>query len=330
MTNIDEVRQAVRERRLETLLGMEESNWLDVKGGIYALDTPKAAEELVKDVAGFANTRTGGLLLVGFKTQIEHGVEIVSELAPVPRALVDLDRHRKLIDQRVIPTVRGLEIVWVDCGDEKGVLLIDIPAQPQISLPFVVPGPNGSGTPSESTVAVPMRRGDRTPWLPKAEIQRLLAAGWAVAGGPAAESPASNAADRAKTGQVLEAIPRDARWIKTLAQGAPMHRVPTWLGDAIYDAHEALTRDVVVFIDAEVTEAHQALTEALGDLCNQISGTFPPAGGGDGYTEVPPEWKGTDHTRYYKALADLSAARQGVLDRYQELMNTMNRKGLLI
>ncbi|WP_328541174.1 hypothetical protein OHT17_50930 [Streptomyces sp. NBC_00371] len=300
------------------------------------MDTPnaakadKAAEELVKDVASFANMQTGGLLLVGFKTQVQHGVEIVSELAPVPRACVDLDRHRKLIDQRVIPTVRGLDVVWVDCADDKGVLLIDIPAQPPVSLPFVVPGPNGTGKTSESTAAVPMRRGDRTDWLPRFEIQRLLAAGWAVTGGPAVESPAVNAADRAKSSHILEAIPRDAQWINTLGQGAPLNRVPTWLGAAIDDAHKALTRDAVDFIDAEVAEAHQALTEALGDLSNEISGTFPPADGSDGYTEVPPEWKGTDHIRYYKALADLSAARQRVLNRYKELMNTMNKKGLLV
>lgn len=327
VTNIDEVRRALKESRFDVLLGLEESSWLDVKKGIYHLDNPEHEQELLKDVAGFANTSTGGLLVVGFKTEQPHDVEIVSELNPVPRKLVDLDRHRKLIDGKLIPTVRGLSVNWIDCGEEKGVLVIDIPAQPPTSQPLVVPGPT-KGAPPDS-VAVPMRRGDRTTWLPRAQIQALLATGWAVTGAPA-EPAAPHTADRAKSGRVFDAIPPDARWIKVLAEGAPLHRVPTWLADAVYDAYDTLTGDVVDFIDPEAAEEHQALVEALGDLHAEFIGTFPPGGvSGYKYTEVPVEWKGTDPTRYYKALEDLSTARQRFLDLYRQLSNTLNRKGLL-
>ena len=78
-------RTAVRDRRLATdLLGVPECDWLDVKSGIYQLDDPAKAEELVKDVAGFANSRAGGLLLVGFSTRKEHDREIIEKLRPVP------------------------------------------------------------------------------------------------------------------------------------------------------------------------------------------------------------------------------------------------------
>jgi len=42
-------------------------------------------------------------------------------------ALVDLDRHRKLIRERVIPPPRGVNVGWIDCGKGTGVLVIDVP-----------------------------------------------------------------------------------------------------------------------------------------------------------------------------------------------------------
>ena len=94
-TDIDSARTALRADRPGELLGLAECGWLDAKGGIYRLDEPAGPEELAKDVAGFANARTGGLLLVGFSTRKEHDSEILDQVRPVPRSLVDLDQHRK-------------------------------------------------------------------------------------------------------------------------------------------------------------------------------------------------------------------------------------------
>jgi hypothetical protein len=70
-TDIDSARTALRAGRPEELLGLAECGWLDAKGGIYRLDEPAGPQELAKDVAGFANVGTGGLLLVGFSTRKE-------------------------------------------------------------------------------------------------------------------------------------------------------------------------------------------------------------------------------------------------------------------
>lgn len=187
VTDIDSAWAALRAGRPEELLGLAECGWLDVKGGIYRLDEPGGAEELAKDVAGFANTRTGGLLLVGFSTRKEHDSEILDQVRPVPRALVDLDRCRKLIRERVTPAPREVSVEWVSCGEDKGVLVIDVPAQPPARLPHVVAGPGRSGDAGRVSVAVPVREADATVWLPQAEIQRLLAAGWIATGGPSEE-----------------------------------------------------------------------------------------------------------------------------------------------
>ena len=136
-------------------------------------------------MAGFANAKANGPLLVGVSTRKEHDREILDQVRPVPRALVDLDRHRKLIRERVIPPPRGVSVEWIDCGQGTGVLAIDVPAQPPACLPYVVPGPDRDCQPRVG--GGPGPGGDATPWLPQAEIQRLLAAGWAATGGPSEE-----------------------------------------------------------------------------------------------------------------------------------------------
>jgi hypothetical protein len=178
---------ALRAGRLEELLGLAECGWLDAKGGIYRLDEAVGPEELAKDVAGFANARTGGLLVVGFSTRKEHDSEILDQVRPVPRSLVDLDRHRKLIRERVIPAPREVSVEWVACGDDKGIVVIDVPAQPPARLPHVVAGPARSGDDARASVAVPVREADATVWPRQAEIQRLLVAGWTAVGGPGRE-----------------------------------------------------------------------------------------------------------------------------------------------
>ena len=154
---------------------------------MYRLDDPAKALELAKDVAAFANTGTGGMILVGYTTRKDYDREIVDEIRPVRRALVDLDRYRKLIRERVIPAPRGFSVDFVHTDPESGILVIDVPVQPVAMLPHVVPGPAGTAGPSRLSVAVPVREADATVWLPQPEIQRLLAAGWTATGGPSEE-----------------------------------------------------------------------------------------------------------------------------------------------
>ena len=187
VSDIDSAREALRSGHPEELVGLAECGWLDVKGGVYLLDDPGGAEELAKDVAAFANAKDGGLLLVGYATRKEHDGEVIDRVRPVSRDLVDLDRHRKLIRERIIPSPREVSVDWIDCGDVKGILLIDVPAQPPARLPHVVAGPSKSGEANRVSVAVPIREGDATAWLPQTETQRLLSAGWTATGGPSDE-----------------------------------------------------------------------------------------------------------------------------------------------
>jgi hypothetical protein len=187
VNDIEGARSALRAGEPADLLGLAESDWLEVKSGIYQLDDPGGAEELGKDVAALANANADGLLLVGFSTRKEHDAEILDGVRPVPRNLVDLDRHRKLIRERVIPPPRDVKVEWVDCTDGKGLLVIDVPSQPPARLPHVVLGATTSANVGRPSVAVPIREGDAVAWLPPNESQRLLAAGWTAMGGPSKE-----------------------------------------------------------------------------------------------------------------------------------------------
>jgi hypothetical protein len=172
----DAVLASLRGGDFAALVGLPECQWMDVKGGVYPLDSPLGKEELVKDVAAFANAPTGGLLIVGFSTEPRFGEEFVDALCPVPRAQVDLKRYGDVIAERVVPQPHGMTIEWFPVDDEKGVLAIAVPPQPPERTLFVIPGPTGRPRASTSSVAVPVRRNDQTIWLRPHEIQRLLAA----------------------------------------------------------------------------------------------------------------------------------------------------------
>src|SRR5581483_10638474 len=105
-TNLRTAREALSENDPSALLGLREGTWLDAKGGIYDLNSPSGAEELAKDVAAFANTLYGGLLVIGIGTRVDGQGEVLEKLKPVPRDLVDLDRYRKLIRERITPSPR--------------------------------------------------------------------------------------------------------------------------------------------------------------------------------------------------------------------------------
>ncbi|MBU2669936.1 ATP-binding protein [Actinoplanes bogorensis] len=176
-------REWVSARSWDRFVGTPESAVLDVKSGVYPLDDTAGAGELIKDVAAFANSR-GGLLLVGFGTRVDNGREIIDKVKPVPARLVDVDRYRKLVRDRVRPLIRDLTVDFYPVDDERGVLVIDIPVQPETAKPFVVPGPDGRKMPMAA--GVPIRDGDTTHWLTHDDLQRLLSTGWNAEGGPRA------------------------------------------------------------------------------------------------------------------------------------------------
>lgn len=167
-------------------------------GQPYQLDQPRSAAELAKDVAALANM-SGGVIVVGLRTRKAGSSEVIDEVRPVPAGLIDRDRHRKLVRERVFPFVRDSSTWWIAVGDERGLLVIDVPAQAPKDKPFIVSGSDGTHAAVDgNSAAVPLRDDDGTHWLSGQELHRLLTGGWNVSGPPAprvviAPSPATPA-----------------------------------------------------------------------------------------------------------------------------------------
>ncbi|WP_331734133.1 RNA-binding domain-containing protein [Streptomyces sp. NBC_00829] len=186
-TDLKSALAALEAHQPGSLLGLRETQWLDAKAAAYQLDAdPRAPEELAKDVAAFANGG-GGVIVIGIATRMESDEEVLDHIRGLAQDAVNVDQVRKVIRARVTPAPRGVRIGWSGDGGER-VLFIDIPAQPAATL-FVVAAPTGKpGTQRTDTVAVPVRDGDQTHWLPRAEIQALLSAGVRASGMPTAEA----------------------------------------------------------------------------------------------------------------------------------------------
>ncbi|MFD7645079.1 RNA-binding domain-containing protein [Kitasatospora sp. NPDC059795] len=185
-TGLEQARTALYANDPSALLGLLECRWLDAKGAPYELKNPSAVEELAKDVASFANSTGGGVIVLGIGTRLENGQEILDRLMPFDRSSVDLDRMRKLLRERITPAPRNVSIEWIEHGGPgQGIAFIDVPPQTAGNLPYVVAAPNGKpGQVNPFTVAVPVRESDGTHWLPRTEVQRLLALGLAANGAP--------------------------------------------------------------------------------------------------------------------------------------------------
>ncbi|HEV2640043.1 MAG TPA: ATP-binding protein [Actinocrinis sp.] len=243
-------REALRAGDPAALLGVREGPWLDAKGGIYELGAPSGAEELAKDVAAFANTKHGGLLVIGIGTLPDAHGEVLDRLKPIALNLVDLDRHRKVIRERVTPSPRNVCVAWIDLGNGRGVLYIDIPEQPRSNQPHVVAAPAGrDGKSHQASIAVPIREADGTYWLPRAEVHQLLAAGWAQSGGPSREGLVALVAHLVQSQQPIILPP----------PAAPAHEVgggePTWTL-TFQEAHQQMRRQLKTSFEP-VTDVYQ-------------------------------------------------------------------------
>jgi len=239
MLDPERARKALRENDPAALLGLPERQWLDAKAAAYEPRNPRAVEELAKDVAGFAN-RGGGLIVMGIRTRLVDGEEVLDRVESLDRAAVSLDTLRKLIRDHITPAPRAVAVEWSDTGQGECVAFIDIAAQAADCV-FVVAAPVGKhGTESTTTVAVPMREADGTHWLPRAEIQRLLSAGVAASGMPTSQALAS------LVHQAVSAIPPQP----------PAVRVGQGAGDREREVREAYERLSAAGLGLPAGEAH--------------------------------------------------------------------------
>lgn len=224
VSNRDELLAALREADHQKLVGTPESQWLDLKGQPYQLDTAKGAWEWVKDVAAFANAG-GGMIVIGIPTTIapHQQAEVAEAPVPIPKRLLLPKQHIDLLSERLYPAPRGLSVEWYPPEGDKGIAVIDIPRQDERDLPVVVRRMIDLDGKTVATVGVPTRTGTDTAWL-RAESLHILLAADRQRGGQADTQVGWEMTRNARWDARLEQIETESEWKQVpcvFLQGAP-------------------------------------------------------------------------------------------------------------
>jgi hypothetical protein len=132
----------------EQLIGAPESLEVEFKSEPYRLDQEGQRFELAKDVSALANA-AGGVIVIGVRTEREDqaAVDVVTDLRPLARGLVDEQQYEGAITDRVYPRLQELHVrFYASAGDEgRGLVAIDVPSQQEIDRYFLIQRPIAEG-----------------------------------------------------------------------------------------------------------------------------------------------------------------------------------------
>jgi hypothetical protein len=167
----------VRAGKAATLIGLQEGSWFDGKSAPYLLATDAQRWELAKEVASFANSEQGGLILIGARTKSQPNGDVVQSVCDFELSRIQPGIYRRILAARVHPRVEGLEVRTVSCTASRGIAYIHIPPQRDEIKPFVVKGVVVAGDVRGTHVSIPVRDGEDTRYADPAEIHSLLQAG---------------------------------------------------------------------------------------------------------------------------------------------------------
>ena len=175
------VRNVLRAGRPELLIGQYETAWLECKSSGYDLASDHDKIELGQDVARFANSENGGVLVLGLKTRkdrVGDRIASVHPLSPTPA----VSRYHKVLDSRIFPSVEGLELeVTADSPEGRpSIVSVFVPPQPDHLKPFLVTGAIVRGKVEGAFISIVRRREEHSiPIRPEA-IHAALSAGRAL------------------------------------------------------------------------------------------------------------------------------------------------------
>ncbi len=161
------------------ILETPESDWLEFKSQPYQLATDAGKFEIAKDVSALANA-DGGYIVVGVLTKKDatRSEELAEQITPVPLELLDCDQIRQVVERYVYPTVRKLGCAAWKGANEKGLLTIHVPAQPDHEKYFIVTeGLTDDGRLRTNQIGLFIRDGATTPPVRAAYVHELIRQG---------------------------------------------------------------------------------------------------------------------------------------------------------
>ena len=154
----------LRAGRGDLLRGQPESAWLEAKALPYDLDNENVKLELGKDVAAMANSREGGIIVLGMsneKKRRKGEVDTIGDYNEIDLKRIKRQQYRHLVAKWVYPTLTGFDIELIEgSAKDRGIAVLVIPPQVETKRPFLVQGLIEDGNVLGNHVLLPWRRED--------------------------------------------------------------------------------------------------------------------------------------------------------------------------
>lgn len=169
----------------EGLIGQPESEWLEVKRKGYALREESQKHELAMDLAAFANSDQGGLIIIGAgSTKDAAGRDTISSVVGCSPGSLPTDEYLMVANSRITPPIEGLQIQLVN-RQEHHLAIIRIPKQFEYLKPFLVKGAlTSTGRVTGAAFTIPRRAGTSRSNMSAEAVHSLLVAARALLRSP--------------------------------------------------------------------------------------------------------------------------------------------------
>lgn len=170
--------RALQFGRFDALLGTPESEVLEAKSFAYDLkkgDDAAWKVELCQDVAQFANAR-GGLLLIGYRTKRQKGLDLIDKLTPVQPKPTRLQSYADILKAHIHPPISGLQLGSVPTAGNE-IIYVYVPPQPEETKPFLVTGTFVDGCLIPNGISIVRRQDDGCVHVSAQEIHASIVAG---------------------------------------------------------------------------------------------------------------------------------------------------------
>lgn len=183
-------RQMLQLGHPEVFVGYHESEWLEVKSAPYEFKSSGDQAwklELAKDVAQFANSRAGGLLVIGLRTRKRDGIDTIERVTPFPYSEKRTQSYRDALKSRIHPPVVALDLDVVRDGN-LCLLYAYIPPQPEENKPYLVTGSTMDGEFESLGITIARRQGDASTPVTAQELHSMIVTGRAFLRGQQVEN----------------------------------------------------------------------------------------------------------------------------------------------
>lgn len=170
----------VRAGRADVLIGQPEGHWLEAKSQHYDLATSTGQISLAQAVSRFCNSEDGGIVVVGMTTKKTAAGEHIRQLNPMPVRPGIVRKYHQVLQNRLFPLVRDIQIDAIESGPGSEIILVDIPPQPEELKPFLVSGAIIDGKVDGAFISIVRRRGEGSVPTTAQEIHSTIVAGRAL------------------------------------------------------------------------------------------------------------------------------------------------------